>query len=257
MEFLCSNVHYFYYDTESFFRNSRAAGFYCAELYLGTPHIFIDGRTIDDFSGIPKLAEAYGVRIKAVHPETLSFRYGLCCLDRQWNQKSLEAYKRCIDYAAEIGADRLDTDLTGGFRDQDRERILQSSVESLRELIEYGREKHVSVALEAAESELQGFITGLEQMRQFDRLLSDDRLLIGVNREVMELAGETLKQWETAFGRQRIAYIRTDDPQKLAIEKMADEGFDGDVILFHAGDTYLEEPFALDRLAEKEVSRWG
>lgn len=247
---LCSNVHYFYYNTETFFRNSKEAGFYYAELYLGTPHIFIDGMTIDDFSRIPKLAEKYGIRIKAVHPETLSFRYGLCYLDNMWNEKSLEAYKRCIDYAARIGASRLDTSLTCGFRDQDRTYILKRCADNLKELIAYGRNLGVDIALETEESAFQGFVTNLAQLRELDAYLGDRRLLIGANLEAMEKAGETLDQWQEAFGK-RIVYIRTADTKKLTTEC-----FDGDVILFDAGDAYLEDPFALDRAAGKEVSKW-
>lgn len=245
--FLCSNVHYFYYDTETFFRNSREAGFRYAELYLGTPHIFVDGKTIDDFSGIPDLTEKYGIKIKAVHPETLSFRYGLCYLDDQWNAKSLEAYKRCIDYAAEIGAERLDTGLSCGFLDHSRELILSRCAENLRELIAYGAENGISIALETEEAAFQGFITTLTQLRQLDAVIRDERLLIGVNREALDAAGESARQWETAF-ENRIAYIRTADPEKLRAES-----FDGDVILFNPGDAYLEEPYKLARLAGREV----
>lgn len=249
--FLCSNVHYFYYDTETFFRNSKEAGFQLAELYLGTPHIFINGQTIDDFSSIPNLAQKYGLRIKAVHPETLSFRYGLCYLDDGWNSKSLEAYKRCIDYAAKIGAERLDTSLTCGFRDHDQKLILKRCAENLGELIEYGAERAVTIALEAEEAAYQGFITDLSQMRQLDAMISDKRLLIGVSCEALKAAGEYLNQWETVF-EERIAYVRTAEPRELS-----EVSFDGDVILFDPGETYLERPYALDRLAKREVNRWG
>ena len=87
--FLCTNIPCFYFDTEYFFKSVAKAGFTQIELYLGTPHIFIDSRVIDDFNNIRKQAEKYQIKIAAVHPETMSFRYGLCYLDKTWNAASM------------------------------------------------------------------------------------------------------------------------------------------------------------------------
>ena len=114
---LCSNVHYFYYDADCFFTHMQENGWGEAELYLGTPHIFIDSNVIDDFAQIPLLALKHNVRITDVHPETISFRYHLCSLDAAWNQSSLQTYRNVIRFASQIGAESVNTNLTGAFRD--------------------------------------------------------------------------------------------------------------------------------------------
>lgn len=251
---IASNVHYFYYDGEFFFQKIKEAGWREIELYLGTPHIFIDGNGIDDFSDLPALARKYGVTIQSVHPETISFRYNLCSLDEAWNRKSLQCYRFCIDYAAALGAGSLHTGIAGAFRDVDQNRIFESVVRNLRDLARYGEEKGVALILETESPEYEGFITTLKQMAQLDAQISSSALGFGLNMDALQSAEETEPQWEAQFGG-RIAYRRFSSVAAYQRWKKAgpQETNDRDHIFYFTDDDCLDKPFEADRLAKEVI----
>lgn len=244
---VCSNVHYFYYDTEFFFRHTARAGARQVEFYLGTPHIFIDYAVIDDFDKAQELSEKYGIKIGAVHPETLSFRYGLCYMDDEWNKKSVKTYQNCIDYAARIGAGQLNTNVTGAFRDQDRERIFSRVVSNLREITEYGRKKGIKIAVETENPYYEGFLARLTEAEELSDRIRDENLLFNINYDGMKAAGETLAQWMNTFPG-RICGIRFSDLESYeAYEtEQGTDGFDGSFLFFPTDDCYLEKPQDFD-----------
>ncbi|MGN0658986.1 MAG: sugar phosphate isomerase/epimerase family protein [Emergencia sp.] len=246
---VCSNVHYFYYDAEFFFCRMREAGWTQAELYLGTPHIFIDGNVIDDFLKLPELADRYGVKITSVHPETISFRYNLCSPDARWNQKSVQAYRNCIDYAASLGAAGVNTGITGAFRDLDQSMIFRRTADNLKELALYAQQKGVFLTLETESPQYEGFITTLEQMAELDEHIGCDALRFGLNTDALAAAGETPEEWERRFPG-RIRYLRFSSPEDLpaAEEQIRQTGSEEqEMIFFFSDDCYLDEPFEADR----------
>ena len=253
---LLSNVHYFYYSTETFFKNISALGFTETELYLGTPHIFIDGRVIDDFSNIGYLADKYHVKIKSVRPETLSFRYSLCYLDNLWNSMSLETYKNCIDFAADVVAEAVHTNLTCGFRDLDREQIMDRCIANLRTLVNYCKTKGIELDVESEAEEYQGFITNLKEMKQ---LLHQEDLYnvgVGLNSVAIAQAGESWEEWFDTFG-ERIRYFRVSGLTE--IHSM--NNFSKDIVLFNTAEKWLEEPHVFDskivsNIREARRSEW-
>ncbi len=252
---ICSNVHYFYYDTKFFFKKMQEYGLSRIELYLGTPHIFIDGNVIDDFAGIPQLAEEYGIEIMSVHPETISLRYNLCNLDEQWNQKSLEAYKNCIKYASLIRAKSVNTNITGAFRDFDNKKIFERVAENLKELILYGEEKGIYLTLDTESLDEEGFISSLTQMKNLDECIGNSKLHFGLNMGALNAANETVAEWEKIF-RNRIEYIRyTSVSDFLNTEKdhFSLRKKDYDSLLFFDEDCYLDRPFDVDCYLSKVI----
>lgn len=253
---VCSNVHYFYYDTEFFFCHAAKAGVRQVEFYLGTPHIFIDYAVIDDFDKVKELSEKYGVKITAVHPETLSFRYGLCYMDDDWNKKSVKAYRNCIDYAALIGVSQLNTNVTGAFRDRDQKEIFKRAVGNLKEIAAYGRKKGVKVAVETESPYYEGFLARLSEARQLCDCIEDENLLFNINYDGMKAAGETIMQWMDTFPG-RICGIRFSDMESYEAyetEQGADV-FDGKFLFFPTDDCYLERPQDFDAALFRRVKK--
>ena len=244
---VCSNVHYFYYDTEFFFRSVSEAGARQVEVYLGTPHIFIDHAVIDDFDKGKELAEKYGVKIVSVHPETLSFRYGLCYLDDEWNKKSVRAYRNCIDYASWIGADQLNTNVTGAFRDHDQKEIFKRAASNLKEITAYGREKGIKIAVETESPCYEGFLARLSDAKKLSDFVEDENLLFNINYDGMKAAGETLAQWMDTFP-ERICGIRFSDLESYEAyqDEQGADIFAGNLLFFPADDCYLEKPQDFD-----------
>ncbi len=245
---VCSNVHYFYYDTEFFFSHAAKAGVRQIEFYLGTPHIFIDHAVTDDFDRVKELSEKHGVKIAAVHPETLSFRYGLCYMDDEWNKKSVKAYKNCIDYASRIGVRQLNTNVTGAFRDQNQEEIFKRAADNLKEIAAYGREKGVKVAAETESPYYEGFLTRLSEAEQLSDYIGDENLEFNINYDGMKAAKETVRQWTDKFpGRIRgIRFLDLESYEAYRAEQNGDI-FERSFLFFPADDSYLEKPQEFDK----------
>ena len=257
-QIICSNVHYFYYDTAFFFEKMKKAGWKRIELYLGTPHIFIDGNIIDDFAEIPRLAAQHGLEIVSVHPETISFRYHLCSLDEQWNQKSLQTYKNCIEYASFIHANSVNTNISGAFRDLENSRIFERVAENLKLLAHYGEEKGIHLTLETESVQEEGFITSLNQMRNLDECIGNDNLHFGLNMRALRAEGEAAAEWENCFPG-RIEYLRfssAEDFQKAKKDIASMKKKDYDAIFFFNDDCYLDEPFQADYDLRKMIEQW-
>lgn len=255
MQVICSNVHYFYYDTDYFFQKISEAGYKKVELYLGTPHIFIDGNVIDDFNHAADCAARYGCRIVSVHPETLSFRYGLCCEDEEWNKKSVAVYKRCIDYANQIGVRRLNTNITGAFRDKDAKRTMSRVIHNLREINRYGKEQGVSVALEAEADYYEGFLSNLKDIQIVADAVNDENLKVNINYDALKHANETVSEWLEVY-RDRCDFIRfssLEDFQRAQAE-IEEKQFEGNVGFFLTDDKYLDEPYKEDTRIIEAVS---
>ena len=252
---VCSNVHYFYYEAARFFENMKEAGWTSVEFYLGTPHIFVDGNLIDDFNQIPLLASEHRVKITDIHPETISFRYNLCSLDRMWNQSSLRAYRNTICYAARIGAESVNTNLIGAFRDLDQKRIFANVAKNIIQLADYAKQKHILLTLETESPKYEGFICNLEQMQRLDAEVNNPALWFGINMDALKDAGETLNDWENAFG-ERIRYLRfssIEDFQKIWPKLCGTVWEQKRILFFFNDDHYLEQPFMFDRKLREAI----
>lgn len=223
------------------------------ELYLGTPHIFIDGTVIDDFAEIPLLAAQAGVRITDVYPETVSFRYHLCSLDKDWNRSSVNMYRNAILYGARIGAESVNTNLTGAFRDLDQTEIFENLVQNLKELAAYAEEKGIFLTLEAESPRFEGFITNLSQMKELDFRIPNSALRFGINIDALTDAEESLEEWREAFG-DRIRYLRFSSVEsfrniwgKICQAKQKTEK----LIFFFNDDRYLTQPMEADKVLKE------
>lgn len=253
---VCSNVHYFYYDTKFFFRHTAEAGARQVEFYLGTPHIFIDHAVIDDFDRVEELSEKYGVKIAAVHPETLSFRYGLCYMDDEWNEKSVKTYRNCIDYAARIGVSQLNTNVTGAFRDQDQKEIFRRVADNLRKIVAYGSKKGVKIAIETESPYYGGFLARISETEQLADYVRDENLLFNINYDGMKAADETIAQWTDTFPG-RICGIRFTDMESYIAyqEERKAAAFEGKLLFFPTDDCYLENPQNFDMELFKQMKK--
>lgn len=246
-ELIGSNVHYFYYDTEYFFQSMMRSGYSAVELYLGTPHIFIDSHVIDDFCNVKKIAEKYGIQIKSVHPETISLRYSLCQPDDRWLSRSVQAYKNAVDFAAGIGAESVNTNLTGAGRDLDFALSWKQMSGAVKEVAEYSGERGVNLILETESSEFEGFVTNIEMLEKLLDEIDDDSIGVGVNVCAMKAAEEDFKDWEESFGAQ-CRYIRVGNMEEKqeAVNWINLQKRSWEIIHYPTDDRYLDHPGKFD-----------
>ncbi len=226
-----------------------------AEIYLGTPHIFIDGNVIDDFAEIPRLAAEHHVKITDVHPETVSFRYHLCSLDEEWNKSSVSMYKNAILYASQIGAESVNTNLTGAFRDINQSEIFESLVRNLQELAMFAEQNHVLLSLETESPRFEGFITRLKQMKELDARVDSPALRFGINITALLDAKESIEEWQEEFG-DGIRYMRFSSIEEFQSMQGSLRGYVGKPdrkIFFFNDDCYLDKPMDVDKALKEAI----
>ena len=242
MDYIISNIHYFYYDIEYFFKTVKKSGFDKVEFYTGTPHIFIDGNIIDDFESAFETAHKNGVEIVAIHPETMSFRYSLCRLEKEWNQKSLNAYLNNVEFAAEHGCRYIHTDISGAFKDDDEKSIRSNVVSNLNIIAEKCEENGIVLVLECMSEDNQGYISTINQLRRLINQIEAE-VMVGINYSALRTASETLEQWFREFGNQ-IKYIRVSDLDELENirEYVEKQKLELDIIHYPLDDCFLENP---------------
>ena len=243
-----SNIHYFYYPLEYCFRKMAELGYTKMELYLGTPHVFVDGIIKESFADIRRLEMTYGIRIIAVHPETISFRYNLCSPDKDWRKRSLEAYLNAIDFAESYGIGRLNTEINGVFRDIPRGETEKRVWESLSQIIHYGNERGVVVALETERRSFQGLLSTVGEFAHMTEQLPEPPA-ITLNCDAAAEAGETVDDWFERFG-EGISMIRFGDSSCFRELRPLVEanGYCGDYIFYPTDDKYWDEPVEADRM---------
>ncbi len=253
---ICSNIHYFYYNIESSFANMRENNLTELELYLGTPHIFIDGNVIDDFNRISVLAAQAGVRVTDVHPETVSFRYHLCSLDREWNESSVNMYRNAILYGAQIGAKSVNTNLTGAFKDQNQNEIFENLVKNLKRLAKCAKEKDIFLTLEAESPRFEGFINSLSQMKELDARINNSALRFGINIDALADAKESVNEWREAF-EERIRYMRFSSIESFKNTQAQLRQTNANterMIFFFNDDRYLARPTEVDKMLKEATN---
>lgn len=239
---IISNIHYFYYDTDYFFKTVKQSGFNKVEFYTGTPHIFIDGNIIDDFESVFETAHRNGVEIVAIHPETISFRYSLCRLEKEWNQKSLNAYLKNVEFAAEHGCKYINTDISGAFKDENDKCIRLSVISNLNVIAEKCAENGIVLVLECMGEDDQGYISTVHQLKSIISQI-EAKVMVGINYSALRAASETLEQWIREFGNQ-IRYVRVSDLDELGNirEYVEQHKLNLDIIHYPLDDCFLENP---------------
>lgn len=242
-----SNIHYFYYPLEHCFRKLAEIGYREMELYLGTPHVFVDRSVCESFADIGRLQNEYGIRITSVHPETISFRYNLCSPDDEWRNRSIAAYCGAIDFAEKHGIGRLNTEINGVFRDLPRAETEERVLAAMEEILAYGQQRGVTIALETESRTFQGFLTERGELERFASRLTVPPA-VTLNCDAAAEAGESMEDWFRTFG-DRISLIRFGAGERIREirDAAAANGYRGEYLYYPTDDQYWDEPNAADR----------
>ena len=98
---LNSNIHYFYYPIEFFFRMQKKLGLNEVALYGCVPHIWIDHYGIDDAYCIRDKATSNNIKISLFIPK--EYFYFISSPDEKLAARSVEYYKNCINFCEYCG----------------------------------------------------------------------------------------------------------------------------------------------------------
>ena len=95
----------------------------------------------------------------------------------------------------------------------------------------------------------------MAQIQRLDTEIDSPALRFGVNVDALEDAGETLADWEEAFG-DRIRYLRfssIESFRKMSPQLKETAWLSRQIIFSFQDDCYLEQPYVFDRMLKEAV----
>lgn len=255
------NVHYYYYPFEYFLDVQEKLGCSAIELWGGTPHVWIDHLTYNDCKIINRQVEKRNQRIVAFTPESTSYRYMLCASEPDRHQKSMEYFKKCIKFTAEIGAPYMCVSAMGKYYDESFDSAWERCVDSVFTLCEEARKEGIFIALKTLCSSQSSMITNLKELKRLFLEANRSNLKAVLDLVSVESAGETIDEWFSTLGdsivhthfidgkrNDAVHYIWGEGCYQLepSVEKLSNNGYKGYLGQNITGRSYYEDPANAD-----------
>ena len=141
MKLCYSSRPYALYSWNYFEAKQKAFGIKNAELFGGTPHIWVDhiGYTI------PEELKSSSLDLMMYTPKP--YNYSFCAVDPDQIQKTSDYYRNCVDAAGELGIRELSVTLTGGCLDAPERAKHENAVSQLRSLASYAESRGINLHL--------------------------------------------------------------------------------------------------------------
>ncbi|MFM1524177.1 MULTISPECIES: sugar phosphate isomerase/epimerase family protein [Helcococcus] len=269
MKISAMNCHYRYYTLESFFKYISEIGFKYTEIWTSPQHFFVDYIQNDDVNLLKNLSDKYGVKIHCICPEQTNPKpHNVAARDKNIIDRTIKYYKRIIDIAANVGADKIVTTSGWGFLDKDREEALSRSIEMQKKICDYADKKNIKVCIEALQPIESNLVKNIEDLSRYLEKVNRDNLFICLDFGAMAKAGEDIEDYFEKFGN-RIYHIHFVDGKptghlaigdgerdyKVDLGKLYNYGYKKYLSLEIASDRYYNEPYNADRKSYENIRR--
>ena len=189
------------YSLDYMLEDLAKIGFKAFELWGAYPHQFVDGK--DSFppcSVVRRKIESYDMKLVCYTPEQLLYYYNIASDDADIRKKSVTYYKRAIEAASELGADKMLMTSGWGLYDQKIEDAWSYSCESLRTLAEYAQTMGIVLVLENLNPFESNLVHSLPTMKKMLEDINHPAFKAMVDTVPMHYAGETMQEYLDAFG---------------------------------------------------------
>lgn len=252
-------IHYIYYPLDYMLDAQQKAGYRTIELLGMAPHYLIDYKGYQDPVEMRKKAEARGLRIACFTPECASYHYTMCGADEGFHFRSMEYFKRALEAAEGMGAQKLLTNCIGGTWDEEYDRVYERAVNSLRELAPVAADHGVTIAVETVRPEESRVVITLPELQRLLRDVGHPNVKAGLDTVAMGVAGETPRQWFEALGSEIVhthfidgrpyAHLVWGDglfPLERYLEVLNEFGYEGLLGQEITDGRYFDDPAAAD-----------
>lgn len=258
---ISSNIHYKYYPFEYFLDTCFSLGLKNIELYLCPPHVWIDWQKNEDLTALRKNLEKYGLSSPVLRPESDSLRYTLCAADPERLRRSGIYFERCLDAAAELGAELLSVSASGAYMDEPYKTAFARAAEQIGSLCDKAALRGIKIALESFCPNDSIINNSLAEVKKLMDAVSHPALTATLDTVFMSEAGETIHQWFEAL-EGRIGYIRLADgragpehyiwgkgiyPFERYLSQIEDCGYKGLFSLHLTLEDYYQDPKQADQ----------
>lgn len=194
-------VHYLYYPLEYMLAAQANAGFQTIELLGQAPHFLMDDTGFQNPVQVRKLAEEKGLTIGCFTPECAIYPYQMCSPNPQFHHRSMEYFKRGLEAAEKLGAEKFLTNCIGGTFEEEYERVYDRAVTSLSLLGKTAADHGVTIAVETVRPEESRCIITLPELERLLKDVNHPHIKAALDTIAMGVAGETPEEWFRTLGR--------------------------------------------------------
>jgi protein FrlC len=198
------NQHYQKYSFHYFLEQQKKLGIKNLELWLGTPHFYLDRMGSDNCEKIRDQAEKFGMKIVSVTTPSFAWQFQYASKNESIRRKGIQYFKNGIRVAAKLGAGIMTVNSGWGYPGETEKEGFERSVETLRELAETAKEQNIILTLESLTSKESKIGDTLEKIERIWKAVDSENLEIMVDTVALGYQKEELEEWFKTFGKHLI-----------------------------------------------------
>lgn len=202
-KFQCAamNCHHRFYTLEDFFASAKENGYECVEIWTGPQHFFMDYNGYEDVKKLLDLEKKYGIKIIGICPEQTNPKpNNMAAKDSQMKERVFSYFKNAVDVAAKIKANQVVVTSGWAYLSEDVEEAYKRSVEMLKKVAEYAKEKNMNLAIEALQPEESLIANSAKDLKKLLDDVDREALKVCLDTGAMARAKDTIDDYFNIFG---------------------------------------------------------
>ncbi len=265
---LTSNYPYSRYSLKYTLDSLQRMGAQEMEFYACFPHFHIDDVAACDVKRVAMMLKAHSLTVECFTPEQCLYPVNIAAKDVNARKRSLDVFKKSIQYGAELGAKYVVVLAGYGTLDEDESHAWTRSVESLGVLGDTAAAYGMTLVLETSPREYTTTHNSKDVVRMIKEVGSPaikgmiDTATLGYSGETMKQAIEDLKgnlcHVHIADGTPSGHLILGEGNLNLVhmLEKLDEAGYEGKLSLEILNDAYMKNPHRAMQLSYQRLKEF-
>lgn len=192
-QILASNYPYFRYSLDYAIESLNRMGASAIEFYACFPHFHLDDVSWWDVKRIIKKLADNGLNVVCFTPEQCLYPVNIAALDINARKRSIDIFKKSIQYASEMGAEYIVVLAGYGTLDEEERITWRRSVESLGILGSFAKSYGIKLVLETSPREYTTTHNSKDVVRII-REVGSSAIKGMIDTATLGYSGETMKQ---------------------------------------------------------------
>lgn len=192
-QILTSNYPYFRYSLDYAFESLNRMGASAIEFYACFPHFHLDDVSCWDMKRIIKKLADNELNVVCFTPEQCMYPVNIAALDVNARKRSIDIFKKSIQYASDMGAKYIVVLAGYGTLDEDEQITWRRSVESLGILGSCAESYGIKLVLETSPREYTTTHNSKDVVRMI-REVGSPAIKGMIDTAALGYSGETMKQ---------------------------------------------------------------
>ncbi|MCU1636611.1 MAG: D-tagatose 3-epimerase [Cryobacterium sp.] len=170
------------------------------ELWGIAPHLHIPQLGLADVRRVRRQLRERELSVACITPEQVIYPVNLASGVQWLRRSSIDMFLKAVDVCVELESPLLFLTAGRGFEDEPRTDAWKRSADSLREIAEHALRSGISCVLEPLQRVESNLVNSTADIRRMLDAVGSDNLGVALDTVAMAVAGETVYDYDTAFG---------------------------------------------------------